>query len=183
MHSQTNWILSPAIRRQAEPLYTQQMWVLGQDVRYPEGNLLLDYGFQKQRFVPLGQGGSSQYTLILPDATLNLWSFGFTLSYQEHSLLLKRYTFRPRLLKKALPQKIWKSIQLPPSRVPQQSDAENVSKMLAMCCEFFGQYEAWLQQRMPANYRAQCIQRWPKRAVMNAEQMSPTWLDLAQMLS
>ena len=47
-HSKTKLarpLLAPALRKQMEPLYQQQMWLWGQDIRAPQGNLLKAYGF------------------------------------------------------------------------------------------------------------------------------------------
>lgn len=85
-------------RQRAETLLDQQFWCWGQDVRYPGGNLLLDYGFVRQR-PPAGQRGSSAYTLA-PTPGRHLVLRGFGLSYAADgvgNLFLPRYGFAPRL--------------------------------------------------------------------------------------
>jgi hypothetical protein len=64
------------VRRQGRILLNQQCWLWGQDVRRAEGNLLLDFGFERLR-APEEITGSSQYTLALgKNDFLRLWGFG-----------------------------------------------------------------------------------------------------------
>src|SRR5689334_2275112 len=78
-------------------LFHQQMWCWGCDIRRPEGNLLLMYGFERER-PPEGVHGSSSYFLHTPtERGIRLWGFGLFFTQQgQGSLFLQRYGFAPR---------------------------------------------------------------------------------------
>lgn len=69
--------ISGALQRQGQELLHQQCWNWGRDIVRPEGNLLLEAGFVKQR-PPEGIAGSTRYALRLADGGCwMLWGFGF----------------------------------------------------------------------------------------------------------
>lgn len=86
--------LSTSIRRSGCALLYQQCWLWRQDIKRAEGNLLLQYGFQRLRPAP-GQSGSSQYALQLGDALqVRLWGFGMYFGC-EQGIFLNRFECIP----------------------------------------------------------------------------------------
>ena len=78
------YALPPHVKKRGAALLEQQMWCWGQDIRCPEENLLLRYGFTRVRS-PEGISGSS--ASMLPqddDHTMTLWGFG--LFYAQRSI-------------------------------------------------------------------------------------------------
>lgn len=65
-----------ADRRLARELLDQQLWCWGCDIRRPEGNLLLEYGFRAHQ--PSAEGHSSTCYELSRDVvrTVLLWAFG-----------------------------------------------------------------------------------------------------------
>lgn len=180
--TQSRLILPAALKKQALALYNQQMWSWGQDVRHPDGNLLLRYGFTHRRHVPDKQGGSSEYLLTRDGLQLRLWSFGLTLRGFE-TLVLVRHAFRPRILVGPLAEEIWKTTQLPKTR-PVQGFEEVCSTLglLQSVCHMMGDYELWLGERLPATYRQQCFQRWPQRPREFVRESGRQWHQIAAAL-
>lgn len=171
--------LPPKLRSKAQLLYAQQMWAWGQDVKYPAGNLLLAYGFSRQRSVPTGQGGSSEYCLQLPSAELRLWSFGLLLKGPQLKIILPRHHFRPRVLSNWPDSGVWKPGQLPESRaVKDEQELLLFKQELQMGCELISRYENWVNQRLGNSYREACFASWPQRPRELIQDMSEQWLSL-----
>jgi hypothetical protein len=69
-------ILPEPVRRHGAELLHLQCWLWGCDIRRAGGNLLLEYGFSRQR-PPSGAVGSSAYLMALESGThVVLWGFG-----------------------------------------------------------------------------------------------------------
>jgi hypothetical protein len=64
MTADTCIVLPEPIRRRGAELLHLQCWLWGCDIRRAEGNLLLAYGFSRQR-PPSGAAGSSAYLMAL----------------------------------------------------------------------------------------------------------------------
>lgn len=176
-------LMRPAVRKRGEALYRQQMWCWGQDIRHPDGNLLLAYGFQRQRKVPARQGGSSEYLLLRKGVQLRLWSFGLTLTGGE-TLVLLRHAFRPKLLLAPLSADLWKTTQLPPMRSAQTpAEAARLRSLLQTGCELMGEYEAWVATNQPASYRVQCFLCWPERPRQVLIPCAHHWQELSRWLA
>lgn len=74
-----------------EQLVQQQFWLFGADIRRPEGNLLLELGFERFRAGQASQG-SSCYVLRGTEMTIHLWGFGCCLTTAAmHRVYLSRH--------------------------------------------------------------------------------------------
>lgn len=93
-------VLSAYWLRGAELMH-QQCWCWGQDVRRPEGNLLLENGFERTR-APEDVSGSFRYWLERNGTRLALWGFGVGCHARRVSgvtiVLKSSKSLRPRLL-------------------------------------------------------------------------------------
>lgn len=170
-------------QRLGRDLLDQQMWCWGCDVRRAEGNLLLHYGFTRQR-PPEGKTGSSAYTF--QDQTghnLILWGFGlFYSEFERGNLFLKRYEFKPRLaLASTLPTGAYMADQLPVCRSPHTAEEGHLAiHLLAAALHWLGAYERWVMETQGVSYRQGCIRSWHQKSVIRAEEIAATWLELAR---
>lgn len=174
--------LSSSMRKWGTNLFNQQMWCWGTDVRREAGNLLLAYGFHRQR-PPANKKGASMYSLELATgAQIKLWGFGMFYSKdEENGLFLKRLEFIPRLLSKTMiaNRAIWNQEQLPPLRKPRTGDEiEKTIDLLSQSLTWIGTYETWVWQT-DANHRRHAVANWDK-ATITADNMRTTWLSLSQ---
>jgi hypothetical protein len=82
--------------RIASVLLDQQMWCWGRDIVRSEGNLLLQFGFRKER-PPATVSGCTAYILTpFPGCQLILWGFGLFFGLESSGgVFLRRYEFKP----------------------------------------------------------------------------------------
>ncbi|HMP17089.1 MAG TPA: hypothetical protein PKD72_08715, partial [Gemmatales bacterium] len=117
-------ILIPvSLRRLGAHLFDQQMWLWGQDIRHPESNALLRYGFQRHPSPDPRKAGSA-YTWQDDRTHFVLWSFGL-FAGQAHlgGLFLKRFQFAPRLSDDSqLKTIVWEPSALPRLDIPDPGD-------------------------------------------------------------
>jgi hypothetical protein len=177
-------LLTEAACRTASLLLDQQMWCFGQDIRNPEGNVLLRFGFQRHRH-PDSVGSSSVYVLTpYPSSQLVLWGFG--LFYGQGTcggMFLKRYQFNPVwTLHAQLPQVVWEPSEFPelqPATTPQER--QSIHRLLLGAVRWITGYELWVHETYGPNYRRQCLRQWHKAAV-SAEAIAEAWQQLAESL-
>ncbi len=169
------------LRRLGENLLDQQLWCWGQDVRRPEGNLLLAYGFTRHRCF---EAKRSSYILApTPECQIALWGFGmFYGEVQMGGVFLKRYEFRPKLTAAPhLPSHCISQAEAPTTRKPRTPDeTAQICSLSAAALRWISQYEQWVAQNVGLNYRQHCINTWhrSKRSIV-AEAVATTWHQLA----
>ena len=174
-------VLSPELARAGGLLLHQQCWCWGCDIRRPEGNLLLQYGFVRLR-PPRPDSGSSRYTLRIDDRTrLHLWGFGAAWQDGEGATFLSRYEFQPVPLRQEClagdihvrdqllflspePRRQWKSLG-----------------HAACFSRFNAGYERWVLKTAGLAYRREALARWDHFAV-SAEELADAWDCLADLL-
>lgn len=163
-------------------LLDAQMWCFGRDVVRPSGNVLVAYGFSKER-PPEGMNASSCY-VRREDSMREIRLWGFGAMYSEAcvgSLFLERRKFSPKLLANGhLDGMVWRLSDMPPSRKP-RSEAEHAAswRLLGGACGWLSRYEAWVRSEYGGEYRRRCIASWPKKAVP-ADGMAESWMELAR---
>ncbi len=174
------WCLPRDVRRRAERLLDQQMWCFGRDVSAGSGNLLLEYGFERDR-APDDRPGSTAYRLRLDDATIVLWGWAVFFGSDDHGgLLLKRFEFNPAWRSEgAPPERVWSRSELPKFARPGRTDDwRRAAKALYALQDWLAHYERWVIERAGLAYREECVSAWFKRAVVTAEEMADTWTRL-----
>ncbi len=123
-----SWLpLPPRLKQRGAELMHFQCWLWGCDIRRPEGNLLLEYGFSRQR-PPAGAAGSSAYLASrAPDTVIVLWGFGaFYGDPAQGGVYLKRYEFSPVFVTRLTPQRLpWLPDQIRPSALPDEPGTGN----------------------------------------------------------
>ena len=117
-------------------------------MRRPEGNLLLQQGFEHAR-PPKSVSGCSQYTLRLEGGLLlRLWGFGFFIGEGE-GVYVNRYNFTPRHV--AMPVDVWEAKYF--ARTPYAQDYE----LVALGLRTIIQVEETVLRIAGLPYRQQCL--------------------------
>ncbi len=177
--------LDAAALRSASHLLDQQMWCFGQDIRHPEGNVLLRFGFQRHRQTDAA-GSHSAYVLTpFPAAQLVLWGFG--LFYGQGScggMFLRRYLFHPVWTPHAqLSELVWEPADVPDVRAPRTPEEwRRTCRLLAGAVRWIAGYEHWVQETLGSAYRRQCLEQW-KKTVVAADAIPAAWQKLAERIS
>jgi hypothetical protein len=173
--------LPPEIKKQGAKLFDQQMWCWGYDIRATEGNILLQYGFSRQR-LPEGASGSSAYTLDdMHHRNVALWGFGlFYRENEDDGLFLRRFSFQPRrVLREVETLHVYESSQLGYLHLPQKDEERMATlSLFVRVMRWVSAYEQWVQTRMSSSYRQDSLQGWKKRTIPPDEIIS-TWNWLA----
>jgi hypothetical protein len=159
------------------------MWLWGQDVRNPEGNLLLRYGFEKL-VSPISHAGRSAYKLQLPRMQVILWAFGLFLGHQHWgSLFIKRFQFAPCLADAwQLEHMVWEPAALAGMSTPQPEDDVQLAQLLQLTLNWIADYETWISNTQSLDYRRQCVANWPKVRTP-PEHIIPAWKQLSADLN
>lgn len=173
-------VLSAYWLRGAELMH-QQCWCWGQDVRRPEGNLLLEYGFQRSR-PPAEISGSSRYALHRGGERLALWGFGVGYALEGcGSIYVNRYCFVPRWLGEfAAIESVWQAEQLASLRRPfTRREIRRSRRLLRSLIRWMACYERWVEVRCGDSYRSGALAAWSRTSIA-AHRMPVEWELLAR---
>ncbi|MCB1019515.1 MAG: hypothetical protein KDC27_06280 [Acidobacteria bacterium] len=172
--------LPSMVRRRAERLLHQQCWNWGRDIVRPEGNLLLEAGFTRQR-PPEGVPGSTRYTLELEEGgRWMLWGFGFFYGTPRlGGVYVNRYQFRPHWVNLAAVEgPIWKPDMIPTSDSP--ASAAIPWELAAAAVRRIADYEEWALERCGVAYRRAVLEQWREsRKGLAPERLPEAWRALA----
>jgi hypothetical protein len=175
--------ISPDVEQAGAALFHQQMWCWGQDIRFPEGNLFLRYGFLCKH--PRNGDGGSAYVLTLDEqSSITLWRFGLCYTHVEKgAIFLKRKGFAPRFtLTPEIFEQCWKPADLPDLALPQTEEEERTAcQFLSEVCLWASRYEQWIQSTFGQAYRQQCLAAWDE-TFLPSEQMCAEWERLAALV-
>ena len=178
--------LSMALQRCGRQLLHQQCWLWGQDVRRPEGNLLLAYGFNRLR-APDGSAASTQYTLQIPlehgsntakpsiaflrepCMLVRLWGFGIFFGTEEEGIFLNRYEFAPRSA--AAEARFFQASEMA------VLERARCLRVLPGALHWISSYESWVQENYGAEYRKRCMREWKKRS-LPCDELPRRWREL-----
>jgi hypothetical protein len=170
-------------RKIGTALFDQQMWCWGQDIRRPEGNLLVAYGLTRQR-PPETIKGSSAYAWSGPETQqLMLWGFGLAyIQVGVGGLFLKRFGFTPRLFTSVdLLNPLWTLDQLPRTRFPRTfAEGQQTQTLFVALLHWISRYEQWIQETCGCAYRQRCLSAWQK-TICPAEAIAEEWKRLATL--
>lgn len=163
-----------------QPLFHQQCWCWGWDIRRPDGNLLIERGFRRRR-PPDPNEGSSAYHLRGRGYRMDLWGFGVHYSRTgAGGVFVGRYATVPlRSVLEDRPDDVWSPEQLPPMQsVAGDQLAEYV--LVPAMLRWITAYERWIIRTAGRRHRVEAVKEWGDKAVVEAEQMPIAWLDLAR---
>ena len=158
------WLTYPATYKdRLKPLLNQQMWLFGQDIVCPKGNLLYKYQFNHQR--PKGRGGS-MYTLQDGEQQIVLWGWGIWFGQAEvGAIFVNRFKAKPRFSVEAFVNRpIHKENDLPPTtnRANSQPQAEAMRQLWADLLHWLAKYEAWMLAEVGQTWRRDALKPFPK---------------------
>jgi hypothetical protein len=164
-----------------QPLYRillhQQCWLWGQDIKRPEGNLLLEYGFERIR-PPAGISGSTRYQVRLSArSTVSLWGFGlYYARCGRGGVYLNRYDATPRYGHSAgfLPQ-VWT-----PADLPVSGKDPHISYLAGKAFQWIASYERWVLKRDGLAYRRACLRPWHEPSIL-PHSLPAEWDRLSQL--
>jgi len=142
-----------------EALLHQQLWCFGADIRRCEGNLLLEYGFDRRR-ASAGGVGSSAYLHTTPHGSLALWGWGLWYGEPETgSVFLRRYAFRPKWHSSPHCPETHTPERLGQWTAPRFEERARTRALMASLCDSLAAYERWVQDRAP-RWRTQALREW-----------------------
>ncbi len=177
-------------RKLATRLYAQQMWLWGRDIRYPKGNLLKSYGFSYRRDVEENgqKHGSSQYGYTWNHngkaVELSLWSFGLTIACEHGNILLERHKFRPRWLCDEVDAALSSTHDFPEAVSPPDVESRRCTgELLTALAQRVIDYEEWIAQQVPPEWRQQVVKDSPERFKIPVEDTIDTWKQLKDQWS
>ena len=176
------WRVPPSVIREGKLLLDQQCWCWGQDIRHPDGNLLLTHGFVRERHE--SEKDLSRYrthpasSLGHPPSTkegsgIVLWAFG--LFYD--GLWLLRQDFKIRLAPSELPPDIWTVRDAKIHYPATEDEGEQLREKLRAACLWIAEYE----DNIPRAWRAETLRRWDKKSISAAEQAA-RWRSLEEAI-
>lgn len=182
-------MLGHALQRRGRTLLNQQCWMWGRDTVRDEGNLLLEYGFERMRS-PEGMTACTQYTQSFRQPAtarlriVRLWGWGFFYGEEREcsseggasicGLFLNRFEFVPR----AVP--LLKEFCLA-HEMAEHPRAQSLL-LLAEALEWIAAYERFVLRQCGTIYRRRCLASWSKRQVP-PEEVPGEWMRLSQEIA
>lgn len=170
--------------RRGVRLLDQQLWLFGCDIRRPERNALLEYGFDRVR-PPRGADSSSCYSLRGEGFAVQLR--GFALCYGEASLgglCIRRYGFEPLIRDDPEPpEPLWSpdaacALYRPPLG---DFETERARALAAGACSWVAAYERWALRSLGLAHRSDSLAAW-RMPVCPADGIAAAWESLAREL-
>ena len=175
------WCMPGPARRFGGKLMGQQVWCWGRDVEYPDGNLLMRFGFERHRDRSTAER-STCYRLDRDQLHISLWGFGMFFGCRDlGGLYLNRFQFCPGWAPvESLSLAIHWPDELPifarPRGAPQWQRARKLWKTTLL---WIANYEAWVRATVGLAYRRECVETW-LRPIVRAEKMATAWRFLGQ---
>ena len=175
------WCIPRPVRRFGGRLMGQQVWCWGRDVEHPDGNLLMDFGFERHRDCNTDIG-STCYRLDRDELHVSLWGFGMFFGRRDlGGLYLGRFDFCPRWAPiESLSLEIYHPNELTvfarPRGRPQWQRARKLWKSSLL---WIADYETWIRDTFGLAYRWECVDTW-LRPFIRAEKMVPAWRFLSR---
>lgn len=169
-------------------LLSQQIWCWGRDILRPEGNFLLEIGFDRIK-APADRGKcTSVYTLEFPEGRRVVLR-GFGVFYGDDRLggvFLPRYEFRPRCTSESeLKCPPWSDSDLPNLTAPDESRLETCVSLTVDLIDWLATYESRVAERLGAEYRQSTLDAWKvtRQPVLPATEMATAWRSLGGELA
>ena len=167
-------------KRFVEILLHQQLWFFGNDIKIPNKNLLVNYGFKQVR-PPKDISGSTNYIYRSGEVTLVLLGFGVFFSQDnDKGIYIGRYNFYPGLIKdEPLNFPIWDLSHLPEMKFPESVEEWEYSfRLISEFFEWIASYEQWANWIMGNSYREAYLNDWGQ-SIVSGNEMSWAWNKVA----
>ena len=171
------------LNKHAVGLFSQQIWCWGRDILRPEGNWLIEIGFDRIEPPEDRKECSSVYSLELPQGRcIVLRGFGVFYGDLYHGgVFLPRYDFRPKYTPQAtLESPPWSDADLPSLNPPTDSTQASCVILTSDLIEWIRAYEMNIVEMLGADYRRATLLDWEngKRLTIPAEEMASAWQQL-----
>ncbi len=174
------------IRRQAARLLAQQFWLFGCDIRRGDGNLLLQFGFEKCRPPAGSRVTASRYTCVYPSGRgIILWGFG--MYWRDPGLggvYLPRTAFDPMIrMSTAIPDAAWDPGHIDGLVRPVTvCEVDRSRHLLADALAWIRDYEVAVADLVGTSYREHAVATW-KRPCGRAADLPRQWQTVIDALS
>ena len=174
-------VLPCDVRRDGDRLFDVAMWCLGQDVRCPDGNVLLRHGLVREPRPPGVEGQSAYQGRLADGGRLTLWGFGALCDTCGASLFVPRDGFVPRWVEgpgagasafRAEDVGVRRDAASGPER-------RAVRAGLALLADWLADYEAWVARDVGLDWRRECLAARRKASPVPAEELSVAWRRMA----
>ena len=169
---------------QAVRLLRQQVWCWGRDIVRPEGNWLIEIGFDRIQPPPNRQKCASVYTLAMPHGRCVVLR-GFGVFYgdgQQGGIFLPRSKFQPGYTTQAtLDRPPWSLEDLPMLSAPTESQQRACATLTLDLIEWIWRYEVNIVEQLGIEYRRSTVLEWHKgtRPFVPAENVASAWRELS----
>ncbi len=166
--------------RRATELLSQQIWCWGQDILRPQGNWLLEIGFDRIEPPAEREECSSVYALELPEGRcVVLRGFGaFFGDRQCGGIFLPRFKFRPQYTTLAtLDRPPWSDADLPKLSPPNSSQKSACRSLTLNLIDWIRRYEMNIVERLGIEYRRETLAKWENGSgrITPVEEMARAW--------
>lgn len=177
------------LRRRAADLFNQQCWCWGRDVLRPQGNWLVEQGFDQLKPPPEREDcSSSVYRLSISEGQ-SVVLRGFGAFFGDRNLggvFLFRNKFAPRFM--AEPELInppWSESDLPSSAPITDDNRGRYLELTLRLIDWIISYETDVISRLGLQYREMTLFSWnnSKRSSIPARQFVSSWQELSHNIS
>ena len=169
-------------------LLSQQIWSWGQDIRRKQGNLLVEFGFERVKPPADVEIQDSMYTLNLTE-NRSVILRGFGVYYRDNDLgaiFLPRYEFIPGYTTNTtLEQPLWTYDELPELYFPTESEWDSYIIMLADLVKWISDYEHKVIEEQGIEYRISTLAEWDngERKVTTSQAVVGAWEKIGKIIA
>ncbi len=187
-HSNNQHGLKGKDLKKAVELLSQQIWCWGRDIERPEGNWLLEIGFNRLESPADRESCASVYTLELPHGQ-GVILRGFGVFFGDDGLggiFMPRYVFRPKFTTEAVLEcPPWADEDLPKLRHPTEQQIEAWTSLTLDLINWIKDYETAIVKRLGIEYRESTLLNWNngKRKCIQAQEMASSWQDISNLIT
>ena len=172
----------------AVDLLSQQIWCWGCDIKRPEGNWLVELGFERTTPPAGRESCSSIYALSLPRGRcVVLRGFGVFYGDPKYgSIFCPRYEFCPLYTTQAkLDRPLWSNTDLPNSSYQNCSQRNSCVSLMLNLIDWIKSYEEQITDRLGIEYRQATLMKWHNgdRPFIASEEIIPAWHELGHQLA
>lgn len=136
-------------------LMDAQCWLWGQDIRRPDGNLLIEYGLRRDRWE--GGGHATYYWQERHNVSVLLWSGGILVADTEATIAIPRHGFEVRRWPR---RGLANTFPDPRSDDGGGSDLTAEAQEVARGYRWIAEYEAWVDRHTAGRWRLTCAEQW-----------------------
>lgn len=178
------WLSYPTdYKKQLKPLLHQQMWLFGQDIIYPHGNLLYRYQFSHTR---AAERGSSMYVRQDDAQQVVLWGWGIWFGQVDTgAIFVNRFKAKPQFTSVSiLSEAVHREVELPPRthRVSSMADTQIIRGLWVNLLTWLAEYEAWIVAQAGKKWRQATVRAFQHAVTKpeSADTLSSQWQMLAE---